>query len=155
MSIRTCFFWQKSANNVTTSTTLTVGRWRALWIWRMLKTPWRSSPHWLGNLKKNQQDWLGESLENSNCNLARWKGNVQRRKRRTPGFSHLPAFFSWKISSVEPSVFQKSNLRSCDFIEFVRHSVLPEVKLHKFQVSRFEVQLVCEAAVSTPRWYSL
>ena len=59
----------------------------------MLKTPWRSSPHWLGNLKKNQQDWLGESLENSNCNLARWKGNVQRRKRRTPGFSHLPAFF--------------------------------------------------------------
>lgn len=80
---------------------------------------------------------------------------MQRRKRRTPGFSHLPAFFPWKISSVEPSVFHKSNLRSCDFIEFVRLSVLPEVKLHKFHVSRFKVQLACEAAVSTPRWYSL
>lgn len=51
-------------------------------------------PSLVGELEKNQQDWLGESLENSNCNLARWKGNVQRRKRRTPGFSHLPAFFS-------------------------------------------------------------
>lgn len=49
-------------------------------------------PSLVGNLK-NQQDCLGESLENSNCNLARWKGNVQRRKRRTWIFTFACFFF--------------------------------------------------------------
>lgn len=111
-----------------------------------------------GTWKKFSRIGWGKVWKTQTVTLQGGKGTCKEEKEGLLDFHiciHLPAFFSWKISSVEPSVFHKSNLRSYDFIEFVRLSVLPEVKLHKFHVSCFEVQLACEAAVSTPRWYSL
>ena len=154
MSIRTCIFWQKIGKQCNYFNYFDCWKVEGAVNLEDVEDSVEKQPSLVGNLKKISRIGWGKVWKTQTVTLQGGKGTCKEEKEGLLDFHICLLFFHGKSHPLS-SVFHKSNLRSCDFIEFARLWVLPEVKLHKFHVSRFEVQLACEAAVSTPRWYSL